>query len=89
MNIEADRNNPEVPRPLRRSVDRRMVGGVASGLAGHFSLDVNVVRVVVALSFLSGVGVALYVAAWLLIPEEGSSVSIADALFGSAHGQAS
>jgi phage shock protein C len=84
MNIEADRKNSEGPKPLRRSVDRRMLGGVASGLAGHFALDVNFVRVVVALSFLSGAGVALYLAAWLLIPEEGSDASIADGLFSRA-----
>jgi phage shock protein PspC (stress-responsive transcriptional regulator) len=69
---------PVEMRLLRRSSDGAMLGGVAAGLAAYFDLDVTLVRiVVVALSFLGGAGVPFYVAAWLLIPEEGSDVGIA------------
>jgi phage shock protein PspC (stress-responsive transcriptional regulator) len=55
-----------------------MLAGVASGLANYLEVDVTLVRIgIVALSFLGGAGVPLYVAAWLLIPEEGSEVAIA------------
>ena len=55
-----------------------MLAGVASGLANYLDVDVTLVRIgLVALSFLGGAGVPLYVAAWLLIPEEGSEVAIA------------
>jgi phage shock protein PspC (stress-responsive transcriptional regulator) len=78
VDIKTNQKSQEEPRLLRRSVEGRMLGGVAAGLAKHFALDVTLVRIVVAVSFLSGAGVAIYVAAWLLIPEEGSEVAIAD-----------
>ena len=68
-------------RPLRRAGDDRMIAGVATGIAEHFNLDPTVVRVgVVALSLLGGAGIPLYLAAWLLIPDENSEGSIADDL---------
>ena len=55
-----------------------MLAGVAAGLAEYFDVDVTLVRIgLVALTLLGGAGVPLYVAAWLLIPEEGSEVAIA------------
>ena len=45
-----------------------------------FGADVTLVRVIIAaLALLNGVGVALYLAAWLLIPEDGSDQPIAAA----------
>jgi len=32
------------------------------------------------LSFIGGAGVAFYLAAWLLVPEEGSNIAIVDAM---------
>jgi phage shock protein PspC (stress-responsive transcriptional regulator) len=81
MDTTTNQNNPEAPKVLRRAVDGRMLGGVAAGLAKYFELDVALMRVIlVVLSFLGGAGVPLYVAAWLLIPEEGSEVPIASEL---------
>jgi phage shock protein PspC (stress-responsive transcriptional regulator) len=78
MNIRTNRSQQE-PRLLRRPSDGRILGGVAAGLAAYFALDVVHVRVIlVALSFLGGAAVPLYLAAWLLIPEEGSDTAIAD-----------
>lgn len=71
--------------PLRRLTSDRLLGGVAAGLAQHFDLDVAVVRLAfVLLSILGGFGVPLYVAAWLLIPEEGSNQSVLSELISSA-----
>jgi phage shock protein PspC (stress-responsive transcriptional regulator) len=68
----------EESRQLRRSVDDRKIAGVASGLAKYFNTDVTLVRVLfVGLSFFSGVGVALYLAAWALVADVGSDNSIA------------
>jgi phage shock protein PspC (stress-responsive transcriptional regulator) len=65
-------------RPLRRLREGSMLAGVATGLAEYFDIDVTFVRIgLVALTLLGGAGVPLYVAAWLLIPEEGSEVAIA------------
>jgi len=68
------------PRQLRRSAGDRMLGGVAGGIAQYLNADVTLVRVIIAvLALLNGVGVALYLAAWLLIPEDGEEQSIAAA----------
>jgi phage shock protein PspC (stress-responsive transcriptional regulator) len=57
---------------IRRSRDDKRVAGVAAGLARHLDIDPVIVRVAfVVLTFFGGVGLLLYVAGWLLIPEEG------------------
>ena len=67
-------------RQLRRSSGDRMLGGVAGGIAKYLDVDTTLVRVVIAaLTLLNGVGAALYLAAWLLIPEDGEDQSIAAA----------
>ncbi len=54
-----------------------MVGGVAAGLARYFDIDVVVVRVaLVALALFGGVAIPLYLAAWLLVPQEGADSTI-------------
>jgi phage shock protein PspC (stress-responsive transcriptional regulator) len=69
------------PVPLRRAVHGRMLAGVAAGLGDYLGLDAVVVRVAFALlTIAGGVGVPLYLAGALLIPEEGSDQSIAAAL---------
>jgi phage shock protein PspC (stress-responsive transcriptional regulator) len=75
---------------LHRAVDERMVGGVAAGLATYFAVDVAYVRIAFAvLSILGGAGLPLYLAAWALIPEEGSEVAIAEGFFRHACGASS
>ncbi len=58
-----------------------MLAGVAVGLADYFDVDPTLVRIgFVALTLLGGLAVPLYLAGWLLIPEEGSDVSVAEEL---------
>lgn len=59
------------PRPpLRRRRDDRVVAGVASGLAAYLDIDPALARIgFVVLLFTGGIGVPLYIAGWLLIPE--------------------
>jgi phage shock protein PspC (stress-responsive transcriptional regulator) len=58
---------------IRRSRSDRRVAGVAGGLGRHLDVDPVILRVAfVVLTFFAGVGVLLYVALWLLLPEEGS-----------------
>ena len=65
-------------RPLRRSADDRMLAGVAGGIARYLDADVTLVRVIIAaLALFSGAAVALYLAAWLLIPEDGEDQAAA------------
>jgi len=76
------------PRPpgydeqrLRRGGPGRMLGGVAVGLADYFDVDPTIVRIgFVALAFVGGLAVPLYLAGWLLIPDEESDMSVAEEL---------
>jgi phage shock protein PspC (stress-responsive transcriptional regulator) len=57
---------------LRRSRTDRYVAGVAGGLGRHFDIDPTVIRVVLAvLTLFGGAGLLVYVAVWVLVPEEG------------------
>ena len=66
-------------RQLRRSADDKMLAGVAGGIARYLNTDVTLVRVIAALVLFTGAGVALYLAAWLLIPEDGEDQPVAAA----------
>jgi phage shock protein PspC (stress-responsive transcriptional regulator) len=56
-----------------------MLAGVAGGLADWFGIDPTLVRLAfVALAVLGGLALPLYLAAWLLVPEEGAEVSVAE-----------
>lgn len=60
-----------------------MIAGVADGLADYFDVDATLIRVAfVAFAFAGGIALPLYLAGWLLIPEEGSDRSVAEALLG-------
>ncbi len=68
-------------RRLQRATGGRMLAGVAAGLAEYLDFDVTVIRLVlVVLALVGGVGIPLYVAAWLLVPEEGSDTPLATEL---------
>jgi phage shock protein PspC (stress-responsive transcriptional regulator) len=68
----------QVTRPLCRPRQDRMLAGVAAGFARYLGVDVLLVRVaLVVLCFVGGVGLPLYLASWLLIPDEGAEQSIA------------
>jgi phage shock protein PspC (stress-responsive transcriptional regulator) len=69
-------------RPLRRPVSDRMVGGVAAGVARSLGVDPIIVRVAfIVLAVMGGTGLALYLAGWLLIPDEESGQSVAAEVF--------
>lgn len=65
-------------RRLTRTDDGRWLGGVAAGLGSYFDVSPFVYRIVfAALTFAGGMGILLYIAAWLVIPAEGRPDSIA------------
>jgi phage shock protein C len=61
-----------------------MVAGICAGIAEYFSVDVTLVRVIVAVIAVitGGAGVLAYLVAWAIIPEEGEKSSIAENLVG-------
>jgi phage shock protein C len=75
-------SNGSGSKTLVRTRDGRIVAGVCSGLAEYFGLDANLIRVIVAVLtvFTGGVGALAYLAAWVVIPEEGEKSSIAENL---------
>jgi phage shock protein PspC (stress-responsive transcriptional regulator) len=65
---------------LRRSADDKMLAGVAGGIARYLNTDVTLIRIIIAaLVLFTGAGLALYVAAWLLIPADGEDQPVAQA----------
>jgi phage shock protein PspC (stress-responsive transcriptional regulator)/predicted membrane protein len=72
---------------LRRPKQGRMVAGVAAGIADRLGIERWIVRLAfVLLSAGGGSGVLLYVAAWLLMPEEGEPVSVGQRWANQANG---
>jgi phage shock protein C len=69
-------------KTLVRNANNRIVAGVCAGVADYLDVDVNLVRIVVALLtlFTAGTGILAYLAAWALIPEAGQKSSIAEDL---------
>ncbi len=70
---------PTAQRTLRRRSDDRVIGGVASGLGDYFNIDPLLIRIgFVGLMVFGGMGIFLYIAAWLLVPDETTGQSIAE-----------
>jgi phage shock protein C len=60
-------------KKLYRSQTQKMIGGVCSGLAEYFDLDVNILRLLfIALTLLTAILPMLifYIIAWLIVPVE-------------------
>jgi phage shock protein C len=91
-NPEADQGPQDARGPVRRAAHGRMLAGVAAGLGRYFGVDVNMIRIGFAVLAILGLvgnrlgfggipfylaGIPLYLALWLLIPEEGHEHSIA------------
>lgn len=67
------------PKPLRRSKSDRRLAGVCAGFGNHWNIDPLKIRLVVGSLAIAGIFtagistmllIALYVFAWLLVPEE-------------------
>ncbi|HEY8046943.1 MAG TPA: PspC domain-containing protein [Streptosporangiaceae bacterium] len=67
---------------LIRTRKGRLVAGVCSGIGEYAGIDPTVVRLIFAVLTLvtAGVFALVYLAAWVVIPEEGESASIAENL---------
>ncbi len=64
---------------LYRLREGRVIAGVCAGLAAYFGIDPNLTRLMfVFASFFGGLGILVYLGAWVVIPEEGETSSIAE-----------
>jgi phage shock protein C len=63
--------HPEARKRLTRNTNDKMIGGVCSGVADYFGIDVTLVRLLTVVGAIFGLGslVVAYVVAWILIPE--------------------
>jgi phage shock protein C len=75
-------NGNDGGKRLIRPRKGRIVSGVCMGLAEYFGVDPTLVRVIfgAVTVFTVGWGALLYLAGWVLIPEEGEPASIAERL---------
>jgi phage shock protein C len=58
-------------KKLYRATEGRMLGGVCTGLAQYLGLDVLLVRILfVVLGLVNGLGLVIYLAMWIIIPDQ-------------------
>ena len=61
---------PEIKRLYRSSKDK-VLGGVCGGIAEYLGVDPVVVRLIwVVFSLMWGLGLLVYILAWIIIPEK-------------------
>ncbi len=67
--------NTTTNKRLRRSRTDRMVAGVCGGAAKHLGVDPAIIRLLLVAATILGVGAGavLYLACWLIVPEEDPS----------------
>jgi phage shock protein PspC (stress-responsive transcriptional regulator) len=64
---------------------KRMLGGIAGGIASRFGMNVWLVRLLVLISFLLPfIGVLLYLVVWFLTPWQDGSIPLERLLGGSS-----
>lgn len=60
---------PEINKKLFRDPDKKVVGGVASGLAAYFGTDVVLFRILfVIFTIFGGLGLIVYIVLWIALP---------------------
>lgn len=57
-------------KKLTRSRDEKWLGGVCGGIASYTGIDVNLIRLLLAIGTIIGFGslIVAYIVAWILIP---------------------
>jgi phage shock protein C len=75
----SENNGSSGGKRLLRIRQGRIVAGVCTGLGAYFRVDVNLVRLAFGVfTVFYGLGILLYLIAWLILPEEGEDGSIVE-----------
>jgi phage shock protein PspC (stress-responsive transcriptional regulator) len=57
-------------KKMYRDTEKKVLGGVASGLAAFFGADITLIRLLfVVFSFIGGLGILLYIILWIALPQ--------------------
>jgi len=76
MSDPSTQGGPNPRGPLRRDRRSKAVAGVCGGLGRHLGTDPVIFRILfVVFSFVGGLGLLAYAAAWLFVPQEGAEQS--------------
>jgi phage shock protein PspC (stress-responsive transcriptional regulator) len=65
-----DLDEPVVGKKMYRDPERKVIGGVASGVAAYLGMDTIAMRVLfVIFTVMGGLGLFIYIVLWLILPE--------------------
>lgn len=68
--VSYDLEEEEKLKKMFRNPDQKVLGGVCSGIAAYFGIDVVIVRLLFFVSiFFAGTGIILYIILWIILPE--------------------
>ncbi|WP_333820124.1 PspC domain-containing protein [Ohtaekwangia sp.] len=63
-------DEPMVDKKMFRDPERKVLGGVAGGVASYFGIDVVIIRLLfVIFTIIGGLGLLLYIVLWIALPE--------------------
>lgn len=66
---QTQQQKPIADRKLRRDTGHKVLGGVCSGAANYFGIDVIIIRVLFLIAFfVYGTGLLLYFVLWIVVP---------------------
>jgi phage shock protein C len=83
-------NNNSTGKRLLRIRQGRLVAGVCAGLSRYFGVDVNLIRLAFGVfTVFYGLGILLYLLAWVILPEEGDDSSILESFINKTRGSRS
>ena len=81
ITVMSENNGSSGGKRLLRIRQGRIVAGVCAGLGAYFGVDVNLVRLAFGvLTVFYGLGILVYLIAWLILPEEGEDGSIVESI---------
>jgi phage shock protein PspC (stress-responsive transcriptional regulator) len=68
--VSNDLEEEPTVKKMFRDPEKKVIGGVAAGVAAYFGADTSIIRVVfVGLTFVGGLGAILYIIFWIALPE--------------------